>query len=300
MQILRSKPRNRNILRNSGRIVATIKVCSEKDGVESYLHIGSGGFSLVQPSVDLRQKDPEEAIRLLSRSIVRDVGEFMKIGGNPVIPGSSVKGNVRSRIELSFIPKEGKVRSCLIRSSPPRREPRVGESGWRHYRIWGEALKADRRACDYTKLQTVCLVCDIFGTAGLAGLVFFGDFVGRNDMITTLSLPNGEKIEVAKPGSQFAGEITFVNLKPEELGLILYGMGIRDSRIGKPVLLGKYKYQRNLLYRFGVVRYIIEKVEYQGFEGSIDDIVRELVSSAVKTFGDELRDVDEVRKLEEI
>jgi len=306
VQILKSKPIDRSIpdrSRLSGKIKVAIKVCSKEDGIESYLHVGSGLFSITLDKIEVKCDDLTKLISKVSKEIARDASSFMRIKNLPTIPGSSVKGNIRSRIELSFIPKDGKIRCCFIRSSPPRREPKKGEHGWRHYRIWKESLQFDRKSCDYMRDEKVCLVCNLFGTTGLQGLIFFDDFVGDFET-KIIHLPHGEKIEVAPPGSRFIGEVTFTNLKLEELGLLLFGMGLRNGRIGKPVLFGKYKYRNDLPYNFGVVRYEIEKIELSKslpeLEGSTDEQVHRLVELALKSFDGELLDVDEVKILESL
>lgn len=286
MQILKHKPRDRSRINGiSGRIIVTINT-------ESYLHISSPFRGVSFDGFEIRCD--YKLIDEISRKIVKDVNAFMRIGNKPAIPASSVKGNVRSRIELSFKPKNGKVRSCFIRSSHLLREPKKGEHGWRHYRIWKDSLSFDRRACDYTRDGEVCLVCDIFGTTGLQGLVFFSDFIG-DCKLEIVELPHGEKVEVAPPGSSFVGEVIFRNLKPEEVGLLLFGMGIRDEKVGRPVLLGKYKYR----YKFGIVRYEVKSIELKNLPSSVDEEVKKLVRLAMETF-DDLADIDEVRKLEEL
>lgn len=300
MQILKSEPRDRSTFGISGKIKASIKVCSkEEDGIDSWIYIGTGGVNIALKEIRI-EGDVNRLVRDLSKKIVRDVSGFVRVGGKPTIPGSSVKGNIRSRLELSFIPKDGKIRSCFIRSSPlTRREPKKGEHGWRHYKIWKSSLQFDRKPCDYNRDRKVCLICDLFGTTGLQGLISFSDFVGEFET-KIFKLPY-ESIEAAPPGSRFTGEITFINLKLEEIGLLLFGMGLRDSKVGKPVLLGKYKYR---IPEFGVVRYEVEKIEFlrpiPELKGSTDEIVQELVNRALKTFKGELIDVDEVRELEKL
>ncbi|MCS6767737.1 MAG: RAMP superfamily CRISPR-associated protein, partial [Candidatus Nitrosocaldus sp.] len=44
----------------------------------------------------------------------RDVREFSKIGDKYVIPSSSLKGAIRSRIEYKLVQKGGHIKSCYI------------------------------------------------------------------------------------------------------------------------------------------------------------------------------------------
>jgi len=135
------------------------------------------------------------------------------------------------------------------------------------------ALEFEREpACDYSEGEEgqVCLCCDLFGTAGLQGLVEFSDFPAERAAIERVSLPTGEKLEAAKPGSTFAGRVAFRNLEAWELGLLLYGMGLRESRLGRPVLLGKVKYRRYPNLVFGVVRYEVAALELAPFSQPLD------------------------------
>ncbi len=359
IQILRQDPRRRDRLDGlAGRIRIKLRTCSESlgDPVNSYLHVGSGFLRLVIDEEDLRRRasqarsraELERLVRELSEKIQMDYAQFVLTAGEePFIPGSSVKGNVRSRLELSFVPRGGVVRCCLIRATrTPLQPPKPGKQGWRHFRMWERTLRFDRRdACNLTQTsesdtqQTsefkVCLLCDIFGTAGLGGLIEFGDLKGKNVKLEPVKLftlrrrPRG-RLWAAPPGSTFEGTITFRNLKPEELGLLLYGMGMRDSSQGRPVLLGKLKYQGNLLVEseskyprnrqvvFGVVRYELVDLELAPFSQplyvdgirvgpgfrpettKLDELVKALVGRARSAFEGELLDVDEVRELERL
>ena len=333
VRVQRDKPRLRDRLEGlSGRLEVRLRACSRGlgDPVDSYLHVGTGALRLVVDETWLRQRVATAATRQrlerlvseLSEGIQLDYAQFSLVAGRPVVPGSSVKGNVRSRIELSLAPRGGVVRCCLIRATEePLQPPPPGEHGWRHFRIWARALEFEREpACEYTEEEEgqVCLCCDLFGTAGLQGLVEFGDLLGERVSIERVSLPTGEKLEAARPGSTFAGRVSFRNLKAWELGLLLYGMGLRDSRTGKPVLLGKVKYRRHPGLVFGVVRYEVAALELAPFsqtleaEGArvepgskvegelLDRLVRALVEAARSELGEELLDVDEVGELERI
>jgi len=299
------------------------------DPVDSYLHVGTGALRLVLDGAQLRRaaaararQQLEQLVSELSGRIQLDYLQFPSTAGRPVVPGSSVKGNVRSRLELSFAPKDGVVRCCLIRATEePLEPPEPGEHGWRHFRIWRQALEFEREpACDYSEGEEgqVCLCCDLFGTAGLQGLVEFSDFPAERAAIERVSLPTGEKLEATKPGSTFAGRVAFRNLEAWEVGLLLYGMGLRESRLGRPVLLGKVKYKRYPNLIFGVVRYEVAALELAPFsqpldaggtriepgvriEGEhLDGLVRALVEAARAELDGELLDVDEVGELERV
>lgn len=133
-----------------------------------------------------------------------------------------------------------------------------------------------------------------------------------------VDLPAGERLLAAPPGSAFSGAVAFASLRPWELGLLLYGMGLRGSRLGRPVLLGKVKYRRYPNLTFGVVRYEATKLELAPFsrpleaggmrvgpgstaEGEpLDRLAQALVGAARAELGAELLDVDEVGRLEQL
>lgn len=317
VNVLRTQPRDRSKIDGlCGTIYTTIIS-------ESYIHVGSSSsilFTLDESSlVKLIKGGKRDVKSLLQVTKFMEVMRFNVSDGRPVIPGSSIKGNIRSRIELSLRPRDGYVRSCFIRARPPLiHEPLKGTSGWRHFRIWGEVLFEERGPpCDLTRMDRVCLVCDLFGTAGLKSLIEFSDFVGEGytkDVLEVLSLEHGMKLEAAKPGTKFNGRIVFQNLKPVELGLLFVGM-----KIGKSVLLGRLKYRHKVSGRaFGKAKYEIKAIELLGesqglevqglrvrggerIEGAeLTKLIESLKSLANEEFKGEIVDVDEVAVVERL
>ncbi|ABL78687.1 RAMP superfamily CRISPR-associated protein [Thermofilum pendens] len=322
VRVARRAPRSRSVLEGlAGRLEVALVA-------DSYLHVGSGVQRVSVPVEEVRssasrartRRELEDLVARLSGKIELDYAQPVYAGGRLVVPGSSVKGNVRSRLELSFKPKNGVARSCLIRATEgPVAPPKKGEQGWRHFRVWEASLSyPGREACEYSEdSPEVCLLCDIFGTAGLQGLVYFGDLVAARAETERVELYAGEKLLAVKPGGRFEGAVTFRNLKPAELGLLLYGMGFRDGRMGRQVLLGKHKYS-SPGERFGVVHFELEglalapfseKLEVGGASlapgsrasgAELDRLVSALVGAARSEFGDELLDVDEVGAVESL
>ncbi|MEM0049614.1 MAG: RAMP superfamily CRISPR-associated protein [Candidatus Bathyarchaeia archaeon] len=315
VKVLRRKPKVRSGFGDlCGVIYATLTA-------DSYVHVGSSEIFTVNENLlaKLIKSGERNIKRLLQAVELRERIPFNVSGGRPVIPGSSIKGNIRSRLELSFRPKDGYVRSCFIRASRPLiKEPLKGTSGWRHFKIWGKVLFEDRESpCDFTRMGKVCLICDLFGTAGLKSLIDFGDFVGEGDardMLEPLSLEYGINLLAAKPGSKFNGRILFHNLSPSELGLLFIGM-----KVGKSVLLGRLKYRHVVSGKtFGKARYDVKAIEFlresrdfevgglrikggDRIEGEeLDKLINGLMSLANEEFKDEIVDVDEVAIVERI
>ena len=232
----------------------------------------------------------------------------------PTIPGSSVKGNIRARLELSFRARNGRARSCFIKAGRLMRPPTPGRHGWRHYRIWGDVILEGREPCNFLKTGEVCLLCDLFGTPGLRSLIDFSDFQGEDVELKPMRLDYGMRVLAAPEGSRFRGRVVFHNLKPEELGLLLLGMGLIADRRGEPRLLGRFKYR----LRMGRVRYILEALRLsklsqplrlngvelgpgERIEGEhINPIVKPLTSRALEAYREELLIVNEVKIVESL
>jgi hypothetical protein len=312
VNVLRQKPRGRDKLRwLAGSLSVSITA-------ESYLHVGS-----TRTQLTINEEDVKRTL-LKYRGVSKSAIEAIKFeehttfsltsNGTPTIPGSSVKGNIRSRLELGFRAKNGIVRSCFIRASPVK-EISQGAHGWRHSRIWGDVVFENRGfPCDLTKNEEVCLICDLFGTTGLKSLIDFSDFIGKDISLVPLDLEYDMRILAAPPNSKFLGEITFYNLKPEELGLLFVGMSL-----GKTTLLGRLKYRRSVSgYTFGRVRYVVEilKLWPDSEQLAVNDltvkpgeaveeiklnaIINSLKSLAFEVFKDELAEVDEVEVVERL
>lgn len=318
VQVVRSTPRNRAIFTGiCGFLRADIEAIS-------HLHIGSAQ----ELQISIQEEDVKRILNRYKGITPQAINElkfesdyitFNITDSRLVIPSSSVKGNVRARIELSFRAKEGRVRSCFIRASSPKGIPKVGMQGWRHLRIWKTAQTENRgRPCDYTRGNRVCLVCDLFGTSGLKSLVDFSDFIAEA-RLDKLDLEYGIRILAAPPGTRFSGSITFSNLRPEELGLILLGMGIQRGRVGRVVLLGRLKYRKRINgYTLGRVRYVLRNLELfkhseklnvddlvlrpgeAAGDQALDRIATKLVSLALDSYGDEFEIVDEVAAVDSL
>ncbi|MEM3545994.1 MAG: hypothetical protein QW547_02620 [Candidatus Bathyarchaeia archaeon] len=309
LRVVREKPRDRSSFRDlCGFLDVSIVV---DDG--SYLHVGAGREVFEADVEKLKELYVKRGIIDISLLRGTEYQDFASTSRGVVIPGSSVKGNVRAKLELSFHNFQGSVRSCFIKAGIIRGIS-IGTSGWRHQRVWSETVFEDRGfPCDFTRIGSVCLLCDLFGTSGLKGLIDFSDFVCPDVKLEALNLPYGIKVRAAPPGTTFNGRIDFTNLKDYELGLLLLGMGIMNSRIGRSVILGRFKY-RSLIggKRFGRVRYRINGLMLNRFstelsvgslhirpettilDEGIDELCKLLVDSSSEHFKNEIKIVDEV------
>jgi CRISPR/Cas system CSM-associated protein Csm3 (group 7 of RAMP superfamily) len=317
VEVLRRTPRDRSIVQYlAGRMHITLTSLQ-------YLHVGSGEELKIEESkineILERVRDPNSIKSEMQRQI-QYLSAFSSIGDTLLIPGSTVKGNVRSRLELSFKNVNGKADSCFLKAGVLKSEPLEGMQGWRHYRLWKDRINEDRGPpCDYTRSESVCLICDLFGTNGLRGLVEFSDLTLESGGKEVLDLPYNMRLESVRPGSVFKGSINFFNVMPEELGLILIGMGIVEKRSGRPVLLGRLKYRKETGGRkFGRVIYSVESLELSRYskplhiDGSIliepgqnvsgerlEKIISQLTGYALRRYPG-LDVIDEVEALERI
>jgi len=154
------------------------------------------------------------------------------LGGKPVIPGSSLKGALRSTLEAMLAELGQEV--CIPFAAIPRRYRRREEQ--QEY-----AKKLGRRTpCD--DIEHPCSVCNIFGTvggqAGLSGKALFLDAIVEGDQgvdyeliershvaITrdTKSQSEGSlmSLQAVDAGATFRGDIRVINAEPWEVGAIL-------------------------------------------------------------------------------
>lgn len=309
----------------SGRLCGSLEVSIE---VVDGLHIGTGGFSFKAENKILneflsRYDIDYQKLGELENKIFSDFFPFSSyLDGRIVIPASSVKGNVRSRLQLSFRGERGTVKSCFI----VRREDEMKKKSWRHGKIWEASrerrivqrhegtgkVKELEEQCEF---KGVCLLCDLFGTTGLAGIVKFSDFVGEEKKVRMENkrFEHGIKLSVATPPSTFKGKISFFNLEKHEIGLLLLGMGMKDTATGRPVLMGRLKYRGKI----GKVQYRLEALELSPLSfplvvgefnvqpgqrvpsDRINKLVEALVKEAEQKFGT-FQVVDEVEKLKEV
>ncbi len=237
-------------------LVGLTGVISYELVTRSYIHVGSGR-SILGVSKDLanavkRANILEDALRIFKLPQYREGVRFtclelVRYGGKVCIPGSSIKGVVRSRLELLSSPINDRVESCfrVVDSPPMQVQPPQGSQGWRHARIWWDAPSQERvSTCNPLEGDySLCVICDIFGAPGVASRVFFSNACSDKVEVETKVLDYGECLELIPPNKSFLGELSFTSLKPSELGLVLLGMGAGSDGTFKEILLGKSRYR---------------------------------------------------------
>jgi len=259
-------PRDADANRVSGALWARLEALS-------YIHVSSGRERIEVLRSDLARPENlrfiEEALTQGRISQVERLTEAVRVGyidnvvygGRVCVPGSTIKGLLRSRLELC--PSQGgESLACLLTESPPLRSlPPPGQHGWRHARIWWPSVAEDRGPrCNPIAFgdYSLCIVCNLFGAPGVVGRVAPSNFCCEASCCEPRDLPYGERVYAIKPGSTLRGCIHFNSLTLEELGLLLIAMGITaQSTVGVEVLIGKHKYA----YRdMGRARFVLEKL----------------------------------------
>lgn len=215
----------------------------------SHVHVSSGNYAL---SEDLGF-EPGEVIRSCYR-VTQDARSI------PAMPGSSLKGAIRAIAE-AVSP------SCIS----------VTRVDWR------QLPQALSRPCpDRRRPDEYCPACAIFGAMSRLGRVSMGDALLVEGETALYRLPalyrprdrqarqiyldrlgnfkgrkfyfhgrqvdhEGARFEVIDEGGRLAGALNFSGLKPAELGLVLFALGLDGSFQpmlggGKPVCLGRVEF----------------------------------------------------------
>lgn len=229
-----------------------------------------------------------EIVPLLKQERRREGTGFLKYEGKAAIPGSSLKGAVRSRVEykLKPFPFGNTLRSysCYITQNPWAASPNTN-----HARFWGDDVVYTRPTC---RPPNVCVVCDLFGAPSLSSRVLFSDAVMERGSTTYLS---DLEREAAEPGSVFNAQILIINADLLDLGLIFSGTEVLT---GKNIIIGAFKYRYNP--KFGTKykgKYIgLLKFELDSYdilpEGSLphvkgkEDLINKSREALIERFGD--------------
>ncbi|MEM2857116.1 MAG: RAMP superfamily CRISPR-associated protein [Candidatus Nitrosocaldus sp.] len=229
-------------------------------------------------------------------STIKKKGELRthsKINDKYVIPGSSLKGAIRSRIEYKFIPVNNKIKSCYIVEDDFFLQQAVN-----HRKFWGDDVIRKRGSCNVQSDDKACIVCDMFGSQYLASLVSISD--------TYLLSGNSEKlsdlynIDAIKPQSRFSTTIVCRNFDYTRLGLLFLGLELYSK---SPILLGMYKYRFNpkvgkVLFRdkyaFGLVRFNLTDVTSLINNNKLD--VKELIEQTKNVLRDKFKEYIDWKK----
>ena len=255
--------------------------------VSDYLFIGSGreawtGLEKTASRLDIsRLRGPGERLLRSLKSLVGVasagiIKDFFRVRNpytgrmEPAVPGSSLKGAARARLELATrdTGKGRVVANFLYDSGAVTRLPQPGQQGWRHARIWCESVAEQR---DAEARPTVGE--ELYGVAdaelSLSSKAFFSTFYPAEGVrCEIVRLDHGEVLCAVTRNAVFRGYIDVVNASLEELGLLLYSLGFDKLLCGKEplLLLGYSKYRCRVLagsnrrVSFGVVSPSLEGI----------------------------------------
>lgn len=152
------------------------------------------------------------------------------------IPGSSIKGAIRSRLEYKLKPYQVNgvlySYSCYIAQNP-RLQERFAVN---HIAYWGKDVAIIRERC---RGPEVCITCDLMGSSQLASRIHFSDAMMTEGKVIQLSDLN---VEAATPNSKFTLSMTGINMNLTELGLLFHAMELYSKN---PILIGLFKYRFN-------------------------------------------------------
>ena len=191
----------------------------EIEVLSDYLYVGSG-------NIDLFPLQGKEQARYT----------FARCNGQLVIPGTGIKGAVRSVVEAIS-------NSCVLQAHYKEKVPRS------HRACRGVKQGQERRA-------ELCPACRLFGTTGYRGRVYFSDAVPVGDVQTETikiadlwppKMDKGRKfyqtkefqpqqdmrpqknyrfIEVVPKGTRFKATLFFDNATTAEMGLLVRALGL--------------------------------------------------------------------------
>jgi len=276
---------------------------------DSYLFIGSGEESIENLPPDLSNVNLNDIIDKLRLGFTPVTLPIAKEDYQPIIPGSSLKGSIRQRIEHLFVFNVAKnfIHSCFINQS--RGFIKIDDYNRRFINIYGIDGQIQERGRDQPP-NKVCIVCDLFGAPSLASRISFSDaYPVETIELVEITIEEGAKIFCVPPDTDFRFQVNIINHKMEQTGLLLKGMNILQQR---PILLGQFKYIKNKVKDesnfFGRVQFSLEKVrENSIIQGKVQSktldnakFIREAIGETDKKFQGSLRDIDEAQELEEI
>jgi hypothetical protein len=162
------------------------------------------------------------------------VTQFLKYGQTYAIPGSSLKGAIRSRVEYKFKPFQ--VGAGYMSYSCYVAQDWHAHLAPNHTRFWREDVTYSRGSCVPPQ---VCAVCDLFGCPSLSSRVHFSDALMTSGQVQSIS---EVRREAALPNSEFKTNVSILNADLSDLGLLFLGMELFTS---SPILIGAFKYRFN-------------------------------------------------------
>jgi CRISPR/Cas system CSM-associated protein Csm3 (group 7 of RAMP superfamily) len=275
---------------NSGRLTYQILTLSP-------LFVAAGSYRLGQ-DVSPRTDEP----------VVRD---FYRVGNQPAIPGSSLKGVVRSVVE-TISPSCVTVTRLDPRLIPHASPKCQAELACPACSMFGRMSRMSKVTFIDARLVKGSLqlyrLPALFGPrVRQAGQIYQeqGKFKGRKFYYHGQPVEDDRQppVEVVPPDSLLRGELHFENLSDAELGLLILGLGLDASFAlklggGKPTCLGSIQIQPGELNLIGAADFLQAEPPSQSIAGeAMVDVMLEKVRAA---YGNKLILSKQLEKLREI
>ncbi|MHA1766095.1 MAG: RAMP superfamily CRISPR-associated protein [Promethearchaeota archaeon] len=247
----------------------------------NYLFIGSNWDEIEEIPEEYfsMEKSFEECINHISKQI-NSVSSTILIGGKPIIPGSTLKGAIRFRVEHSFKPdKNNEIFSCFIKQSRPA--PKSMIKNFLKAFGYGNNIPPTRPNEDINLIkENCCQTCDLFGNSSLEGRIFFSDAepINASMKIIILQVRAGrDEKRVIAPGSTFNFTVGIKNVDDIDLALLYLGMNLHNDGT---ILLGMNKFatRREIngnIIHFGKVKLNINEIKRYSSENGRITIIHE-------------------------
>jgi len=279
----------------SGRIYINFTILKD-----FYLIVKSGELKLVYDTnieKKINELQFEEILRLSDLIDKMDISEHFEIKNKLAIPGSTLKGVCRSRLELSFL-TGNMMPSCFSTKS----KGQIGPKSKRHLKAYAYNNNDIPQRNQCRGGEKVCFVCNIFGSMGLRSKLAFSNAIMKNGSSTILDLRvrNGfAHEEVIKPGSKFEFDIYFENMSEVELGALFYVLNLSNHN---PILIGSHKYAlqetNGEKIKFGQGQMFCTKIEiYKDMFDVVEEDTSDFITKCIEQFRQEYR--GQIRELRE-
>ena len=278
----------------------------------NYVFIGSSKDELAPISEEIFEESIEFDTKLKKiAEKIEPMRSTILINGKPYIPGSTLKGMIRFRVEHSF--KEdgsGKIYSCFISQASPEKKENIKKFLMK-FGYFPNIPKA--RENEDIRSDHFCKVCNLFGNSNLASRITISDAKSSDDVNfekINLSEKYNDIRRVISPGSQFIFTVNVNNAEMEDLALLYIGMNLHNDGTS---LLGMNKFapqkdSKGEIIHFGKIKLEIVKIfkfsnDKNGFseeiyEETIElDQFRENIMKEIKKFGDQLRNFSEIQEI---
>ncbi len=315
MPHLRKERQSTRILFDKGFYQIKVELTVEKN---NYVYIGSSKDELTRIPEDLLHQEGnlEEKIRTIGE-MINPLNSTVLMDGIPYIPGSTLKGMIRFRLEHSLKPDtSGRLTSCFIKQGPPGPKDEI-QHFLKKFGYWPNIPATrpnEKTGYDYKRKKMpdrFCKVCDLFGNQVIASRITFSDakMADPTEPIIKKIRIRGNDIEkkVIPPKAQFIFTININNVSRDDLALLMLGMNLHNDG---SLLMGMHKYSpaknpNGHLLQFGRIKLEILEIidiynDQHGYDEAhlkdpvnIGEFIKDRCRYLQDNFGDQIRNFNE-------